>query len=94
MPHRTGVEDDWGEDEDDFESDDDDVESEGEEDDEEPTIPCPYCHRQIHEDSQRCPYCENYISAEDAPANRKSLWFALGLLLCVSIVILWIIGSR
>ena len=27
------------------------------------TVPCPYCRREIHEDSQRCPHCGNYISA-------------------------------
>jgi len=31
-------------------------------DDEEPTIPCPHCKRQIHEESQRCPYCGDYLS--------------------------------
>ena len=48
---------------------DDDYEYDVDEDDEEPTVSCPYCRRQIHEDAQRCPYCEQYISAEDAPAS-------------------------
>jgi hypothetical protein len=25
---------------------------------EEPTLPCPYCRREILVDSPRCPYCE------------------------------------
>ncbi|MFM8953492.1 MAG: hypothetical protein ACKOOF_10600 [Planctomycetaceae bacterium] len=25
--------------------------------DKEPTVPCPYCRRDILEDSPRCPYC-------------------------------------
>ena len=39
--------------------------------DDEPTVPCPYCHRKIHEDSQCCPYCEQYISREDAPRTQS-----------------------
>jgi hypothetical protein len=58
----------------------------------EPTIPCPYCRREIHEDSQRCPYCESYISQEDAPPSRKPWWLIAGVALCLVIVYLWIIG--
>ena len=95
MPRRT--EDKW--EDNDFDSGDDDSDFETEEADEEPTIPCPYCRRLIHEDAQRCPYCENYISAEDSPAaaslvSQKPLWFVAGLLLCLLIVVLWIVGSR
>jgi len=35
-----------------------------------PTIPCPYCVREIYEDSPRCPHCGQYISGEDAPTGR------------------------
>jgi len=64
-----------------------------EEDDEEPTIPCPHCRRQIHEDSQRCPFCENYISEEDAvvPA-RKPWWIIIGTMLVLYIIYHWIAG--
>jgi hypothetical protein len=58
---------------------------------EEPTIPCPYCKRQIHEDSPRCPYCENYISEEDIPA-RKPWWIYVGAVLCLYVVYRWIAG--
>src|SRR5882724_10524213 len=51
-------------------------------DDEEPTVPCPYCRREIHEDSQRCPYCEQYISQEDAPPGQKPWWLIAGVVLC------------
>jgi len=61
-------------------------------DDDEPTISCFYCKRQIHEDSQRCPYCEHYISEEDAPPARKPWWVILGTLLCLYIVYRWIVG--
>ncbi len=61
-------------------------------DDDEPTIPCPYCRREIHEDSQRCPHCESYISQEDAPPSRKPWWMIIGALLCAYIIYRWITG--
>lgn len=62
---------------------------EGDEELEEPTVPCPYCRREIHEDAQRCPYCEQYISAEDAPAWQKPWWLLLGVAICLLIVLSW-----
>jgi hypothetical protein len=60
--------------------------------DNEPTIPCPYCRREIHEDSQRCPYCERYISAEDTPSGPRPIWQIVGVILCLILVVLWIMG--
>ena len=62
------------------------------EDDEEPTIPCPHCRRQIYEESQRCPYCGNYISEEDAVPARKPWWIIIGALLALYVVYRWIAG--
>ena len=53
----------WDSDEDDRASDEED----------EPTIPCPYCRREIHEDSPQCPHCGQYISEEDARPNRQAV---------------------
>lgn len=58
-------------------------------DDDEPTIACPYCRREIHEDAQRCPYCERYISSEDAPPDRKPWWIVLTVALCLYLVYRW-----
>jgi hypothetical protein len=58
---------------------------------EEPTVPCPYCRREIHEDSSRCPYCEQYVSEEDALPSRKPWWLVGGALLCLLIVLLWVL---
>jgi hypothetical protein len=73
---------------------DDDGWQEGDEefeaDDEDDTIPCPYCCRQIHEESERCPFCENYITGEDAPPTLKPWWFIVGFLLCSVVVFMWI----
>ena len=66
---------------------DDDIDTD---DDEEPTIPCPHCRQQIHEDAPRCPYCERYISTEDAPPVRKPWWIYLGVIVCLYLVYCWI----
>ena len=71
---------------------DDDFDEEYLHDENESTVPCPYCKREIHEDSQRCPYCEHYISGEDAPAGRKRWWIVVGVILCLYIVFRWIVG--
>jgi hypothetical protein len=58
-------------------------------DDDEPTIPCPYCHREILEDAERCPHCEQYISKEDAPPARKPWWIVIGVIACLYVVYRW-----
>jgi len=70
----------------------DDGEDWDEDPDEEATIPCPHCGKQIHEESQRCPYCENYLSREDAPPSRKPWWMILGAIACLYAVYRWIVG--
>lgn len=60
--------------------------------DEEPTVPCPQCGHEVHEDSPRCPHCENWISDEDAPAGRKPWWLLIGVALCLYAVWRWIAG--
>jgi hypothetical protein len=60
-------------------------------DEEEPTIRCPYCKREIHEDAQQCPYCEQYISAEDAPGESKPWWIVAGVVLCLAGLLWWIL---
>ena len=61
-------------------------------DDEDVTIPCPYCRRPIYEDSQRCPHCGNYISEEDAAPRRKPWWIIVGTVAVLYIVYRWIAG--
>ena len=58
-------------------------------DEDEPTIPCPYCRREIFEDSPQCPHCGQYISEEDAPAARRPWWIIVGVLLCLLVTWLW-----
>lgn len=59
-------------------------------DDGEPTVPCPYCRREILEGADRCPFCENYIGREDAPSTPKSpLWIVL-MVLALLAAVAWI----
>jgi hypothetical protein len=63
---------------------------ERDDEDDEPTVPCPYCRREIFEDSFRCPHCGQYLSEEDAPAGRKPWWIVVGMLLCLAALWVWI----
>ena len=58
-------------------------------DEDEPTIPCPHCRREILEDAERCPYCEHYLSKEDAPPERKPWWIVVGVIACLYVVYRW-----
>ena len=58
------------------------------------TISCPYCGREIHEDSVRCPGCERYLSEEDAPPQRRPWWFILGLIACGYVIWRWIMAGH
>jgi hypothetical protein len=80
--------DDDEQDEDDWE-DDDGVDG----DDDEPTVPCPYCRREMLEDSPRCPFCERYISAEDSPGPRRPLWLLLTALACLGMAVWWVFAG-
>ena len=60
-------------------------------DDDEPAVSCPYCRREIPEDVARCPYCENFVSAEDAPPERKRWWIVMGTLLALYACYRWIV---
>ena len=72
------------------ESDDWDDEADiGDDSDDEPTVPCPFCRRDILEDSPRCPSCERYISAEDHAARGKPVWVIVTALIGIGIAIWW-----
>jgi predicted nucleic acid-binding Zn ribbon protein len=81
-----------GEDEDhDWDEADSDHDDADEDDNEEPTIVCPNCRRQIHEDSQRCPYCEQYITEEDRERSSQPWWIILGAILALGMVFSWFV---
>lgn len=78
----------------DDELEDDDLEDDDwpDEEDDAPTVPCPYCGREIHEETPWCPYCENYLSAADSPPQRKPWWLVVGVVVCLYAVYRWIVG--
>ncbi len=76
----------WDDDVDDDYDDEYDVDD----DDEEVTVPCPYCRREIPEDVVRCPYCEQYISTEDAPPAPKPWWLVAGVVACLVALLYWV----
>jgi DNA-directed RNA polymerase subunit RPC12/RpoP len=76
MPRWDDPEDDWDDDEP-VDEDDDGL------------APCPYCGREILEDSVRCPSCGSYISREDAPDRRKPWWILVGVIAGLYAVYRW-----
>lgn len=80
------------EDADDWEDDDADL-GDDHDSDEEPTVPCPYCRREILEDSPRCPYCERYISVEDHAGPKKPLWIIATTLVCLGVAVWWLFNT-
>lgn len=61
-------------------------------DDDLPTIPCPYCRREIIEDAERCPYCENYISREDVSTGPRSSFWVVMVVLALLASVFWVMG--
>jgi uncharacterized paraquat-inducible protein A len=86
MPRRYDAEDSW---DDDLDLDEDPVDPDDH--DEDATRPCPHCHLEIHEESERCPYCGTYISREDAPSARKPWWIIVGVVACLYVVYRWVV---
>ena len=82
--------DEWEDEDSDGESWDDSDADEPDDEDEDETVPCPYCRKPIHEDSERCPHCESYISREDAPPGRKPGWMIVGAVAVLVVVYIWI----
>ncbi len=90
MARRGQNKDDWDDqEEDDWDSNNENIGSDDEET--EPTIACPYCQAEIHEESLRCPFCENYLSRVDSPPQRRPLWLVVGIVICLILVLLWIL---
>jgi hypothetical protein len=90
MPYRDDNDeddDDWDDDSDldsdaDFDSGDDDP-------DDDETVPCPFCKRQILEDTPRCPYCEHYLSEQDFARGSKPLWVIVTAVVCL-VAAIWL----
>ena len=58
--------------------------------DEPAEVPCPYCGREILEDSPQCPYCGCFLSREDAPPKRE-WWWITALVLLILLLIVYVL---
>jgi uncharacterized protein (DUF983 family) len=58
---------------------------------EETTAECPHCGEMIYDDAERCPECGEYLSS--ATAGRKPAWVIAGVVVCLLIVLLWVLGG-
>ncbi len=78
---------------DDDEADLDDSEvpdwDEGEDEDED-TMPCPYCQAPVYEDTVSCPRCGNYLSEEDVPRRQYPWWVIAGLIAALAVALMWV----
>jgi hypothetical protein len=87
--------DEWDENEEDWDGENwDDTEADEPADEDDDTVPCPYCKKPVHEDAERCPHCESYISAEDTPPTHKPWWIIIGAAACLGVVYLWITARQ
>lgn len=91
LGRRQYAEDDADDDWDDEASWDDDLNEDPDEDDN--TVPCPHCRRQIHEEAEQCPYCERYISEEDTVTFGKPWWVVVGAVVCLYVMYRSIVGG-
>lgn len=88
----------WNDDDDDGDWDEstetsyDDDDGDGNDDEGGDTVKCPHCGKQVYEDAEQCPSCGKYISDEDAPTGRKTIFMILGTIVCLYIIIRWIAG--
>jgi hypothetical protein len=79
--------DDRDEDDDDAWDDDSEADADLRDDDDDPTVPCPFCRRDILEDTPRGPYCERYLSPDDFARRSKPLWVLITAAVCLAIAI-------
>ncbi len=59
------------------------------------TVRCPGCKKFIDEEAEQCPRCGIYITAEEAPAERRFPWWvSIGIVLAlVGIIYGWILSK-
>ena len=57
---------------------------------------CPHCGETIYEDSEQCPHCGTYLDASDEAGDskpRRQSWLIIvGVLLCLAVFAIWILG--
>lgn len=80
----------WQDPDDDWDDEDDDFDSYDEEDDDEPTVTCPYCGAEVWEEASQCPECGEYLSLEDQQARHqwRPRWVVLTAALLLGLILL------
>ena len=53
-------------------------------------VACPNCGKKIYAQAEFCTHCREYV-VEKEVANRKPIWFIVGAILCICIILFWII---
>jgi hypothetical protein len=62
-------------------------------DDEDQTIPCPHCGKEVYEEALRCPACGEYITEPGGWFSRKPTWVLIGVAISALIVLYWIVSG-
>lgn len=59
---------------------------------------CPHCGETIYDDSEQCPRCGTYLNepdqATDSQPRRNSWLIIIGVLLCLAVFAMWIVGRN
>lgn len=65
-------------------------------DGDEPTVRCPACGREVHEDAALCPGCGEWMDARGSEAHRRSQgWFWPGMVgLLIGVILVMWMGLR
>jgi hypothetical protein len=61
----------------------------GDDSGDEPTVPCPYCRRELLEDSPWCPTCDRYITDEEFRQAGRPMWVVVTAVVCLAIALWW-----
>ena len=76
----------------DDDEDDDDLEdpqpSDQDDSEDEDTLPCPFCRKPVYERADLCPHCGNFIAFQEQSAYPRKLWFVVGVVLALGVVIM------
>jgi hypothetical protein len=51
-------------------------------------LPCPFCRKLVYERADICPHCGNFISFDAESAYPRKLWFIVGVVLALGVVIM------
>jgi hypothetical protein len=80
--------DDWDDDSNAFDNADNEWDGDDDSGDE-PTVPCPFCGRELLEDSPWCPTCDRYITEEELRRADRPVWVIVTAVACLAIALWW-----